>query len=91
MFVYVGGESDEWVEDALENARNKNMIVVNMMEVLGDKVREEELVEGMQSDEHEHDHDEEVTEKDIEVISDYIEMLKNDCDLYFKDYEYDLL
>ena len=33
----------------------------------------------------------EVTEKDIEVISDYIEMLKNDCDLYFKDYEYDLL
>ena len=33
----------------------------------------------------------EVTEKDIEVISDYIEMLKTDCDLYFKDYEYDLL
>ena len=69
MFVYVGGESDEWVEDALENARNKNMIVVNMMEVLGDKVREEELVEGMQTDSHEHehghDHNEEITEKDI--------------------------
>lgn len=58
MFVYVGGESDEWVEKALKNARNKNMIVINMMEVLGDTVREEEIVEGMQeSDEHEHHHE----------------------------------
>lgn len=58
MFVYVGGESDEWVEKALKNARNKNMIVINMMEVLGDAVREEEIVEGMQeSDEHEHHHE----------------------------------
>lgn len=57
MFVYVGGESDEWVEKALKNARNKNMIVINMMEVLGDTVREEEIVEGMQAeDEHEHGH-----------------------------------
>ncbi|MBO7421469.1 MAG: zinc ABC transporter substrate-binding protein, partial [Spirochaetaceae bacterium] len=54
LFVYVGGESDEWVEDALKNARNKNMLVINMMEVLGDTVREEEIVEGMQAeDEHE--------------------------------------
>ena len=59
MLVYVGGESDEWVEKALSNAKNKNMVVVNMMEVLGDKVKEEELVEGMQvEDEDEHDHDE---------------------------------
>ena len=58
LFVYVGGESDEWVEKALMNARNKNMIVINMMEVLGDAVREEEIVEGMQeSEEHEHDHE----------------------------------
>lgn len=59
MLVYVGGESDEWVEKAISNAKNKNMVVVNMMEVLGDKVKEEELVEGMQvEDEDEHDHDE---------------------------------
>ncbi|MBO4438752.1 MAG: zinc ABC transporter substrate-binding protein [Spirochaetaceae bacterium] len=57
LFVYVGGESDEWVEDVLQNARNKNMIVINMMKVLGDAVREEEIVEGMQeSEEHEHEH-----------------------------------
>lgn len=58
MLVYVGGESDEWVEKAVSNARNKSMVVVNMMEVLGDKVKEEEVVEGMQAeDEHDHDHD----------------------------------
>ena len=56
MLVYVGGESDEWVEKALSNAKNKNMVVVNMMEVLGDKVKEEEIVEGM---EHEHHHEDE--------------------------------
>ena len=61
MLVYVGGESDEWVEKALSNAKNKNMIVVNMMEVLGDRVKEEEIVEGMEhhhEDAHHHDGDE---------------------------------
>ena len=63
MLVFVGGESDEWVEKAVAEAKNKNMLVVNMMEALGDKVKEEEVVEGMQAeeeDEHEHaDHDHE--------------------------------
>lgn len=48
LFVYVGGESDAWVEDALKGAVNKEMRVVNLMDALGDSVREEELVEGMQ-------------------------------------------
>ena len=56
MLVFVGGESDEWVEKAVAEAKNKNMIVVNMMESLGDKVKEEEIVEGMQAD-HDDDHD----------------------------------
>ncbi len=60
MFVYVGGESDEWVEGALKEAVNKNMVVVNLLEVLGDKVKAEEVVEGMQGeDEHDHDHEHE--------------------------------
>ena len=50
IFIYVGGESDDWVEDALKNAKNKNMKVINLMEVLGDKVKEEEIIEGMQAD-----------------------------------------
>ena len=35
MFIYVGGESDEWVEDALQNATNKDMKVINLLDVLG--------------------------------------------------------
>ena len=58
-FIYVGGESDGWVEDALKNATNKDMKVVNLLEVLGDKVKNEEVVEGMQEEEHEHEDGEE--------------------------------
>ncbi|MBO4914286.1 MAG: zinc ABC transporter substrate-binding protein, partial [Oscillospiraceae bacterium] len=53
VFIYVGGESDEWVEDALESAVNKNMLVIDLLDVLGDAVKEEELVEGMQGEEEE--------------------------------------
>ena len=57
LFIYVGGESDEWVEDALREAVNKDMAVINLLDVLGDAVKEEEVVEGMQEDEHDHDHE----------------------------------
>lgn len=59
MFIYVGGESDEWVEDALAEAVNKDMKVVNLMEALGDSVKEEEIVEGMQAEEEEAEAEEE--------------------------------
>lgn len=49
VFIYVGGESDQWVEDALKQATNKNMQVVNLMDVIGDTKKEEELKEGMQT------------------------------------------
>lgn len=58
LFVYVGGESDEWVEKVVAQSANKKQIVVNMMEALGDKVREEEIVEGMQAEEEEGDEEE---------------------------------
>ena len=60
MFVYVGGESDEWVDDILKEAVNKEMIVINLMDVLGDSVKEEEMVEGMQAEEHDHDHEDDI-------------------------------
>ncbi len=54
VFIYVGGESDKWVADALNEATNKDMVVVNLLECLGDAVKEEEIVEGMEAeDEHE--------------------------------------
>lgn len=54
MFVYTGGESDEWVAEVLADARNEDMIVVNLLEVLGDAAKTEEIKEGMEHDEHEH-------------------------------------
>ena len=57
LFIYVGGESDGWVDDALKNATNKDMEVIDLLDVLGDSVKTEEVVEGMQETEHDHDHD----------------------------------
>ena len=55
LFVYVGGESDGWVEDALKEATNKNMKVINLLDVLKDTVKTEEAVPGMQAEEgHNH-------------------------------------
>lgn len=53
LFVYVGGESEDWVEDALAERSNEDMVVVNLMDVLGEALKEEETVEGMQSEEEE--------------------------------------
>ena len=61
LFIYVGGESDEWVEKALENPQNPNRKVVNMMQVLGEKVKAEQIVEGME-EEHHHEEGEEMDE-----------------------------
>ena len=69
LFIYVGGESDGWVDDALKNATNKNMKVINLLDVLGDSVKTEEVVEGMQETEHDHDHedaDEHEHEEEVE-------------------------
>lgn len=54
-FMYVGGESDGWVKDALAESVNPDMVVVSLVEALGEEVRTEETVEGMQ---HEHEEDE---------------------------------
>ena len=51
LFIYVGGESDAWVEDALKEADNKDMKVINLLDVLGSSVKEEEVVEGMEAEE----------------------------------------
>ena len=57
LFVYVGGESDVWVDDALGNAVNKDMKVVNLLKTLGNAAKTEEVVEGMEAHEHSHEGD----------------------------------
>ncbi len=58
LFIYIGGASDEWAEDALKTAVNHDMEIINLLEILGDAVKEEEIVEGMQSEENKDDGDE---------------------------------
>ena len=72
LFVYVGGESDEWVEDALAEAVNPDMQVINLMEIMGDSAKFEELKEGMQEEEHdyEHDHSKEVSTFEDDEVQD---------------------
>ncbi len=66
IFIYVGGESDKWVEDALKGATNENMIVINLMEDLGGAVKEEELVEGMEPEDEEEEEDGEEEEPEYD-------------------------
>ena len=58
LFIYVGGESDAWVADALKQATNEKMIVLDLLDVLGDQAKEEEAVEGMQVEEEEEEEEE---------------------------------
>ena len=67
MVVYVGGESDAWIEKALSATPKAGRVQVNLMQALGDRVKEEEIVEGMQAEEeHHHEHGEEAEEHEHE-------------------------
>ena len=50
LFIYVGGESDDWVVDALSETSNPDRKVISLLEVLGSSAREEEYVEGMKAE-----------------------------------------
>ena len=56
LFIYVGGESDKWVDKALREGGNPKRKVINLMKLPGSRVRAEEEVEGMEKHDH-HEHD----------------------------------
>lgn len=76
VFIYVGGESDKWVDDALKGATNKEMTVINLLDILGTKAKEEETVEGMQA-EHEEKNGKEEAEEEVELDEHVWLSLKN--------------
>ena len=39
LFIYVGGESDDWVGDALRETENENRIAVRLMDGLGSTLK----------------------------------------------------
>ena len=58
LFIYVGGESDQWVNDALKEISNPNRRTLNLMETFGGfggSLREEELLPGMTPEEEDED------------------------------------
>ena len=60
MFVYVGGDSDTWVEKILKDVDTKKTHVVKLVDLVS--TVEEEIVEGMENEDehaHKHEHDEE--------------------------------
>ena len=67
LFIYAGGESDSWVDDALENKTNKDMKIIDMLDLIGDSAKEEELKEGMQAEQEEHTDAEEEKEYDEHI------------------------
>jgi len=50
LFIYIGGASDGWVEAALREATNKNMVILNLLDVLGNVAKQEEVQEGMEAE-----------------------------------------
>lgn len=59
LFVYVGGDSDAWVDTILESVDTSDKQIITLMDCV-DTVAEEES-EGMETHGHAHDHEEEDT------------------------------
>ena len=65
IFIYNGGESDEWVESVLDSIENKNMKVMRMMdyaELLYEQSVDHDEHNHEDEHEHEHEHGEEYDE-----------------------------
>ena len=58
MLVYVGGESDTWVSDALTESGNEDIIAISLLDLVGDRALNEVELEGVEGHHH-HDHDDE--------------------------------
>ena len=82
MVIYVGGESDEWIEKALEATPKKGRSEINLMQVLGDRVKAEEVIEGMDGfetkDERRETRDEHHAEEHEHHHHDHDEEVEND-------------
>ncbi|MDR2660121.1 MAG: metal ABC transporter substrate-binding protein [Spirochaetaceae bacterium] len=66
VFVYIGGESDAWVDRILESVDTSSMKIIRLMDTVD--VVEEEIVEGMEEEE-----EDELADIDVEVEPEYDE------------------
>ena len=92
IFIYVGGESDEWIDDVLEDINTDKTKVIKLMDLVN--VVEEEQVEGMEEEEEseeEVEYDEHVWTSPMNAITiinklkeAIIELDQNNKELYEK-------
>ena len=64
ILIYIGGESDKWVDETVKQYQNEKRALINLTSLLGDSLKEEEHTEGMQE---EHEQGEEEAEYDEHV------------------------
>lgn len=79
LAVYVGGSSDAWVAEAVKHA-GTSVQGVSLFELLGARVKDEELVEGM-SGEHEHEHDHAHETSDASEADEHVWLSLKNADL----------
>lgn len=71
VFIYGGGESDEWVTDILASVGSEKMRIVKMTDCV--ELVEEEIVEGMEHEEEAHEHEENEKHETAEAHEEEIE------------------
>lgn len=64
LFIYTGGESDNWIDEILRTLDTSNMKILRLMEIC--ETVDEESVEGMQSDEHNHENENENSNHELD-------------------------
>ena len=57
LFIYLGGESDDWVEDALKHTDPDKTVALNLMKIQENQLLEEEPHDHDHDHHHEHEHD----------------------------------
>ena len=68
IFICAGGESDIWYNTVLKSLNSENVTVISLVECVGDRLKEEEITEGMRGEKYSlADSEEEETEYDEHV------------------------
>lgn len=57
LFIYNGGVSDSWIEKVITQPTNSSLKSISVVEIIGDKIKAEVLIEGMQEGAHLHHHE----------------------------------
>lgn len=82
LFIYVGGESDEWIDDILADINKDKTKLVRLMDLVN--LKEEEIVEGMESADDDKEDDEHIWTSPLNeiIIINYLkdEIIKIDPD-----------